>query len=332
MLQFYFYSPRFFYIEAHDKPSIIRHLIKNNFLWISFAAEVVSFSFISIAFHFQSKYDFKNHKIGNLTDYFYYLPNTTASINDESFYNNSISFQYNCSIEQKILRFANISKSNNSYFRKLVSRSFCQEIYSSFIKYKGRPLSNIFNLNIETLFGISIPLIVIYSIFEFVAFFSLIISNFIFIKKIIEKKRENKIENKREKKEMSCCEKLQAILYNKLIRCIMIFLNIAKYVLFIIFIYFFEKGDIEKYENFLECSNVRKKFFSKLFIDVENLRKNYTFYWIFTIISEGIDKLEQLIEIICFPNEDKNNNNSIDNTNNQSLNKIPTETSININN
>lgn len=320
MLQIYFYYPSLINKEIPDK-SRSRIFLKIIFLLISCLAEMISFYVIVAAFHFQSKFDFKNHKIGNLTDYFYILPNNTVSIRDECFYNNNnTSFHYNCSSEQKNLRFTNISYNNIFYLRKLASRSFCHEIYGSFIKYKGRPLSNIFNLNIKILYGLSIALIIIYCIFTLFFSFSIL---FIF---------SNRGENTGKK---SCFKKFETYFHCCKIRLAMALINIAKFVLFILFIYFFEKGDIEKYDNFLECGNVRKKFFSK-FTDVEILRKNYTVYWISTIISEGTDKLEQLAEIIFFPNEndshEDHDNHSSDKSNNQSMNKYSTEISIKTNN
>lgn len=52
----------------------------------------------------------------------------------------------------------NWNNNNNFYFRKLVSNSFCHEIDNSFIEYKGKPLSYIFDFNLGILLRISIPI------------------------------------------------------------------------------------------------------------------------------------------------------------------------------
>ena len=60
-----------------------------------------------------------------------------------------------------------------------------------------------------------------------------------------------------------------------------------------------EKGDIEVYDDFLECKNVRSKFFKK-FSDIEHLRRTFIAFLIMNIIVQGIDKNEK-----CFENAEK---------------------------
>ena len=68
---------------------------------------------------------------------------------------NNISFNHSCSSDEIIRGFTNFcsefTNSNHLYFRKLVSYLFCSEILGSFTEYKGKPLSNIFNLNDDTI-------------------------------------------------------------------------------------------------------------------------------------------------------------------------------------
>ena len=71
---------------------------------------------------------------------------------------------------------------------------------------------------------------------------------------------------------------------------------IAKFVLFLILFYFIENGDIEKYDNFLECKYVKGKYFEK-FNDVNKLRKCFLAFGILNIISESLDKAVDLFEL-----------------------------------
>ena len=56
-----------------------------------------------------------------------------------------------------------------------------------------------------------------------------------------------------------------------------------------------EKGDIEKYDEFLECKNVKTKAFSK-FSDVQKIRICFFFFVILNIIGQGIEKIEKCVE------------------------------------
>ena len=49
----------------------------------------------------------------------------------------------------------------NLFSRKLVSESFCSDIYDKFVKYKDSRLSNIFDLNYGKIFNTSIANLVI---------------------------------------------------------------------------------------------------------------------------------------------------------------------------
>lgn len=264
-------------IRRNKKKCILRFIV---FYSISFS-ELYNIIFILVFISFNGKYDFKNYIIGNLTDYYSVLINSTHTFVAEPECNN-ISFHYNCSNDNDLSGYKNDTNINNNnfIFRKLVSKSFCHEIYSSFIEYKGKPLSYIFDFNISRLFGISIPIFIISLLFF--SFFNLLFAR---------------------------CKKIVNFFDNKIVKIFILFLYIAKFVLFIIFFYFFEEGDIGKYENFLECKYVRKKYFSK-FPDVDKIIKAYKTYWISTIISESLDTFEMLLEIII---EEKNKNKNNDN-------------------
>ena len=92
---------------------------------------------------------------------------------------NTISSHYNYQNNNDLFGYNNNTKRNNNnnfYFRKLVSKSFCHEIYNSFNEYKGKPLSYIFNFNLGILLRISIPLIII-NIIIFIVFSTLFFRN-----------------------------------------------------------------------------------------------------------------------------------------------------------
>ena len=49
---------------------------------------------------------------------------------------------------------------------------------------------------------------------------------------------------------------------------------IGKFVLSLTLYHFIESGDIGKYDNFLDCTNVKKEYFEK-FKDIDKLRKSF---------------------------------------------------------
>ena len=59
-------------------------------------------------------------------------------------------------------------------------------------------------------------------------------------------------------------------------------------VLSVLLFFYIEKGDINKYDEFLDCPNVKKKFFKQ--------RKCFLAFTIFNLISEFIDKILLLCE------------------------------------
>ena len=129
-------------------------------------------------------------------------------------------------------------------------------------------LSYIFDLNYETIRGISIALLVIH----------LVLIPLVFL---IAVNKDN--------------------FYG--IACALLFFLvwIAKYVLFLILFHYFEKGDIGKFDNFLDCKGVRKEFFKDKFSNVNKLRKCFIAFTVFNLLSDIFGKVENL----CEPCEDK---------------------------
>ena len=95
------------------------------------------------------------------------------------------------------------------------------------------------------------------------------------------------------------------------ISSILIFLAwIAKFVLSLLLLYYIESSDIRKYDDFLECKNVQKKFFNK-FEDIDKLRKIFIAFAVLNIISESIDKAKDLFESCCPGRKTINNDSKI---------------------
>ena len=106
-----------------------------------------------------SKNPFDSHYIGNMTDYFYFENNTNITTSNEGKYsnifNNKVIAGENIHIESKKIS-SGIDIKKKEFLRKLVSKTFCSEIYDDFEKYQGTQLSNIFDLNYEKIHLISI--------------------------------------------------------------------------------------------------------------------------------------------------------------------------------
>lgn len=229
---------------------------------LKFASELACFVCICILCGLSAKNPFENHIIGDLSTYFTDVKNIT---------NNILSGP-----KFKVANKRNLSLGNDMekkiFLRQLVPKSLCFEYRNYFIEFKGAKLANIFDLNYGKILAISIANLVVTLVF-----IACCIYLFCCEKKINRYSRT--------------CQRLFAIS--------MLFLYIARFVLSIILFYFIEKGDIEVYDDFLECKNVRSKFFKK-FSDIEHLRRTFIAFLIMNIIVQGIDKIEK-----CFENAEK---------------------------
>ena len=65
---------------------------------------------------------------------------------------------------------------------------------------------------------------------------------------------------------------------------------IAKFVLSLILYHFIESGDIEKYNDFLDCRGIKEGFFDR-FSDIQKLKKSVLALAILNIIAECLDKI-----------------------------------------
>ena len=233
------------------------------------STDIGSFVCVCILVDSSNKNPFDSHRIGNLSNYFY-GEETSALIK-------------RISIEEQIFnRRRNISSTIDKkklFLRKLVSKAFCSEIHDDFQKYKGTKLSNVFDLNYGKVHKLSIATLVIYCV---KIFMSLLVT-FLYACGILIKDK-NKYKNKYKNK---CIEYIFLIF--------LLLLIVAKHILSIILFYFMEKGDIEKYDNFLDCKNVKVKIFKKI-TDINRLRGCFFAFVILNIINLGIEKLETIME------------------------------------
>ena len=166
--------------------------------------------------------------------------------------------------------------------RQLASDSFCVDMEESFKRNEGKELSYIFNLKYQTIRKINIALIVV------------LLYIVVIIVAIILESSSN-----------------DCLVIIGLISSILLFLAwIAKFVLSLLLLYYIESSDIRKYDDFLECKNVQKKFFDK-FADVDKLRKIFIAFAVLNIISESIDKAKDLFESCCPGGKAINNDSKI---------------------
>lgn len=276
------------------------------FFCLKLLAEIGCFVCICILCSLSSKNPFENHTIGNLSNYFYEPVNTTSSIINKAKYNNERNThpkrKKHLNVESKNKYFyetvntasptinktkhkndriihpkrkkhINVESKNipsdkkikrKNFVRKLVSDSFCSEIHDNFAKYKGKKLSNIFFLNYRRIFKISIANLVISC--SIVLFCIL----FLFLR---IKLRD----------------------FGPLFDLFLTLLYVSRFILSLILFYFLGKSDIEKYDDFLDCKNVKVKSFNK-FSDVNKLRKCFIAFLILNIIIQGIDQFEKCCE------------------------------------
>ena len=93
----------------------------------------------------------------------------------------------------------------------------------------------------------------------------------------------------------------------------------------------FEKGDIEKYENFLKCTFVNKKYFDKKFSQIDNLKIFYIWLIIINLVSEGLDKLETVLESYVEDIEENKTDESSNGTKDKENPEIECKTKRNMN-
>ena len=254
-------------------------------------SDLISMSLVSYIAELSSSNPFRKHFIDNISDYYYLNLITHAPFQNMLLdFNETINYlnkSGNIPKKNKI-NFSENNNNNNKHLRKLESNSFCTDIFESFVRNKNRRLSYIFELNYNIIRGLSIPISIVSVLVPF-SFFILNINNeklyLIFTKKIkkeiLDKFNESMNENAK-----LCC----------IMQYLLLIPWISKFVLSLLLFYYIEKGDIEKYNEFLDCKYVKKDFFKK-FDDIEKLVLIFEIFVYLNLISEIINKILDFVEI-----------------------------------
>ena len=254
----------------------INTCIKKLIILIEFGAFICVCIIVSLS----SSNPFKEHIIGNITIYYNSFGDDADSFSGNSMYRN-IPLNETLTSEEiynDILSYDNISKDiiktssrlynfKKLFKRKIESDSFCTDIHESFIRNNGKKLSHIFDLNYETIYGLCLALLLVMLAREALTIILII---------------------------LICKDKYQKVAFI-ILGIIAILLWIAKFVLFIILFHYIENGDIEKYDDFLDCKNVRTVYF-KNFNDVDKLRKCFIAFTVLNLLADIFDKVEKLFE------------------------------------
>ena len=235
--------------------------------------ELIILAFAITLCALSSKDPFKSHIIGNITDYFKINLTNSNIVEYMCICNNNITYDHSCSEEKVIEGCLNIVSDIVDFKplskRILVSDSFCTDMQESFIRNQGKQLSYIFNLRYQVIRKVSIASTTVTS--------SLIALNIALICIVKNNCDTNGI-------------------FIIIISLLSLIGYIAKFVLFLLLYHFIESGDIGKYDDFLDCKNVRKEFFEK-FKGINSLRKIFLGFAILNIISESLGKAKELFEV-----------------------------------
>ena len=213
---------------------------------------------------------FKNNFIGNISNYFYNYPEDNILAEGGCICDN-ITLNYSCTEEDLLSGCKNITFEREYYryfyLRRLGSLSFCSDIYQSFERNQGKKISYVFDLNYKSIRKFSLPLNIINIIF--ILLFLLLFLN----------------------------DNCNITTYNFGSLSVFFFAAwVVKVILSILVYHYMEKGDIEKYNDFLKCSQSKKSFFTNL-TDIENLRKIFDYFIYVNFASEIIDKIKDSYDL-----------------------------------
>ena len=221
--------------------------------------ELAIFVCICILCSLSSKNPFKKEKIGNINKYFKHIPDNQILESQQNILN--IANDQDNNIENNEFK----DEMNYIFRRKLASESFCMDMYESFRRNEGKKMSYIFNIRYQSIRKISIALLCVN--------LSNMAASILFVCAFKKLEHDNPL--------------------LILLVVINVLTYIAKIVLSIILLYIIENGDIEKYDDFLDCKIVNKDKFKK-FSDVNKLRRVFLAFMVLNIISEAVDKLDSL--------------------------------------
>ena len=219
---------------------------------------------------------FKNHIIGDLNLYFKGGSNTY----------NKFLIKKNTKEDHIFNEGKNISSESDDIkrkllLRKLVSTSFCLEIFGDFKIFKGKNLENIFNLNYNKIFVYSLVTLLFSCLLIVIFFIGVYITkNFTCCNCCADVNPEP-----------VCCSYCNIIFY-----IVFLILYGTRFIMSLILFYYMEKGDIEKYDDFLDCPSVKVDYFKKKISSVNKLRGCFYAFVIMNFILLGIEKIESYIE------------------------------------
>ena len=247
--------------------------------------EICCFISICILADISKKDPFEEHIIGDLNLYF--VENFLSKINKRKYYNfevnNITSREYIFNESQNI----SLESDNKGklFLRKLVSTSFCMEIFNDFDIYKGSNLLNIFDLNYKKIYSYSSANLALSCLLVLLFFIGVYFANcFGGCTVCVVVKRINP--------EPVCCSYCNIIFY-------IAFLIVygIRFVMSFVLFYYMEKGDIEKYNNFLDCSGVKVDYFKENISNANKLRGCFYTFVIMNFILLGIEKIEKYLEV-----------------------------------
>lgn len=283
---------------------------------LNFLVGVLSSYLVGRLVYLSTKNPFKNHYIGDLSNYFNGVENNNNTTNNNTL-KISLFYEYkNSSISYSGIRGLKL--------RNLQSKLFCSEMLDNFKKFQGSKLEDLFDFRlgkIKLLSIISLVLEISYFLFSIGILIAMI-----YITCKLDKTRENTF-------------KIQIKYINTFINIATIsklafkLFNVASFVVALILYYQINKSDLDKYDDFLDCDNVNDDFFDE-FSEAKELIQIFYFYLVVAIIKQGIERLNQAFDFNIFKIDEeklsfKCSKNQI---NSASSSSYPSSNSININN
>jgi len=256
----------------------------SSIFYLKFFIEIGCFICVCILVDISKDDPFEKHIIGDLNLYFIDSLNTLNKRAYTNFLINNITSKKSILNENKNIS----SESDNKrklFLRKLISTSFCLETFDDFYLFKGQNLSNIFDLNYSKIFSYSVANMV-FSCFVVLLFFI-----GVFIARCLDTCDDVGIISKIRDEDI-CCPYCNIIFY-------IFFLIIygIRFVTSFILLYYMEKGDIEKYDDFLDCPGVKADYFKENISNVNKLRGCFYTFTIMNFILLGIEKIEKYLEV-----------------------------------
>lgn len=274
---------------------------KKCFCFLAVLVEIANFICICILVSLSRNNPFEKHTIGNLDKYFKNVSEKdiiNLIPNDEKNF-----YTFNSSISTYV------NLNNKSNLRKLVSEAFCSEYYGFFEQYQGKKLSSIFDVKYNKIHKLSIAILIVSC-----SMIGSTILILIFLMPFFSDK----------------CPKCYCKAFQYCLGCLFLLLSLVvittfmgRFVLTFILLYYIEKSDIEDYDNFLDCHNVKVNVFKDI-SDINRLRGCFYAFLVINIIVLGIERIEKFLDFIESYSKNKNKDKKNKNVeiNNTSANPI----------